>query len=292
MACRGVRGTEYISAGISPFEGGHHYPYHSLASGQTTGREQSPTHQQKIGLKINWVQFSSVAQSCPTLCNSMDCSMPGLPVHHQLLEFTQSHVHWIGDAIQPHLILCCPLLLPPSIFPSIRAFSNESVLHIRCPKHWSFSLSISPSNEYSGLISLRTDWLDLLATQGTLKSILQHYSSKTSILLCSAFFIIQLSHPYMTTEKTIALTRKNKRVPEKHLLLIYWLHQSLWLCGSQQNVEILKKMGILDHLTWFLRNLYADQKAIARTEHGKTSSKLGKVYAKAAHCHPAYLTYM
>ena len=107
-----------------------------------------------------------------------------------------------------HLILCGLLLLLPSIFPSIRVFSNESVLHIRWPKHWSFRLSITPSNEYSGLISFRMDWLDLLAVQGTLKNLLQHHSSKASILQCSAFFIIQLSHPYMTTGKTIALIRR------------------------------------------------------------------------------------
>ena len=136
----------------------------------------------------------------------MDCSMPGLPVHHQLLEFTQTHVHWVRDAIQ-HSLLCCPLLLPPSIFPSIRVFSNESVLCIRWPKYWSFSFSISPSKVYSGLISFRIDWLDLLAVQGTLKSLLQHHSFKASILQCSAFFIVQLLHPYMTTGKTIALTR-------------------------------------------------------------------------------------
>ena len=106
-----------------------------------------------------------------------------------------------------HLILCCPLLLPPSIFPSIRVFSNKTVLHIRWPKYWSFSFSISPSNEYSGLISFRMDWLDLLAVQGTLKSLLQHHSSKASILWLSVFLIVQLSHPYMTTGKTIALTR-------------------------------------------------------------------------------------
>ena len=106
-----------------------------------------------------------------------------------------------------HLILCCPLLLPPPIFPRIRVFSNESVLHIRWPKYWSFSFSISPSNEYSGLISFRMDWLDLLAVQGTLKSLLQHDRSKASIFQHSAFFIVQLSHPYMTTGKTIALTR-------------------------------------------------------------------------------------
>ena len=107
-----------------------------------------------------------------------------------------------------HLILCCPLLFPPSIFPSIRVFSNESVLYIRWPKYWSFSFSISPSNEHSGLTSFRMDRFDLLAVQGTLKSLLQHYSLKAWILQCSAFFIVQLSHPYMTTRKTIALTRQ------------------------------------------------------------------------------------
>ena len=107
-----------------------------------------------------------------------------------------------------HLILCCPLLLLPSVFPSIRVFSKESVLYIRWPKYWSFSFSISPSNEHPGLISFRRDWLDLLAVQGTLKSLLQHHSSKASILWCSAFFIVQLSHPYLITGKTIALTRR------------------------------------------------------------------------------------
>ena len=107
-----------------------------------------------------------------------------------------------------HLILCCPLLFLPSVFPSLRVFFNESVLHIRWPKHWSFSFSISPSNEYPGMISFRMDWLDLLAVQGALKSLLQHHSSKASILWLSAFFTAQLSHPYMTTGKTIALTRR------------------------------------------------------------------------------------
>ena len=151
------------------------------------------------------VQFSSVVQSCPTLWDPMDCRMPGLPVHHQLLEFIQTHVHWVSDAIQPS-ILCRPLLLPPSIFPSIRVFSNDSILHIRWPKYWSFS--ISPSSEYSGLIFFKRDWLDLLAVQGTFKSLLQHHSSKASVLQRSAFFIVQLVHLYMTTGKTIALTRR------------------------------------------------------------------------------------
>jgi len=156
------------------------------------------------------VQFSSVSLLCPTLCDPTDCSTPGLPVHHQLPESTQTHDHWVDDAIQPshpHFILCFLLLLLLSIFPSIRVFSNESVLRIRWPKYWSVSFSISPSNEYSELISFRMDWLDLLAVQRTLKSLLQHHSLKASILQCSAFFIAQLSHPYMTTGKTIALTR-------------------------------------------------------------------------------------
>ena len=118
----------------------------------------------------------------------------------------QQRVHWLSDDIQ-NLILCCPLLLLPPILPSIRVFSNESTLRIRWPKYWSFSLNISPSNEHSGLIFLRMDWLDLLAVQGTLKSLLQYHSSKASILWCSAFVIVQLSHPYRTTGKTIALTR-------------------------------------------------------------------------------------
>ena len=133
--------------------------------------------------------------------------MLGFPVHHQPPELTQTHVHRVGDAIQPSH-LCGPLLLLPSIFPSIRVFSSDWVLHIRWPRFWSFSISISPSNEYSGLIFFKMDWLDLLAVQGTLKSLLQHHSSKTSILQSSAFFIVQLSHPHMTIGKTIALTRQ------------------------------------------------------------------------------------
>ena len=136
----------------------------------------------------------------------MNCSTLGLPVHHQLLEFTQTHVHRVRDAIQPsHPWL--PLLLLSPIPPSIGVFSNESTLRMRWPKYWSFSFSIIPSKEIPGLISFRMDWLDLLAVQGTLKSLLQHHSSKASILHRSAFFTVQLSHPYMTTGKTIALTR-------------------------------------------------------------------------------------
>ena len=142
-----------------------------------------------------------MAQSCLTLWDPMNCSIPGLPVHHQLPEFTQTHVHRVGDAIQPSHPLSSPS-------PSISVFSSESALHMRWPKYQSFSFSISPSNEHPWLISFRTDWLDLLAVQGTFKSLLQHHSSKASILRCSAFFIVQLSHPCMTTGKTIALTRR------------------------------------------------------------------------------------
>ena len=149
----------------------------------------------------------SVTQSRPTLCNPMNCSTPGFSVLHHLPEFAQTHVHWVSDAIQPsHPLLC--LLLLPSVFASIRIFSNESVLRIRWPKYWSFSFNISPSSERPGLMSFRMDWLDLLAVQGTLKSLLQHHSLEVSILRCSAFFIVQLSHPYMTTGKTITLTRR------------------------------------------------------------------------------------
>ena len=189
-------------------------------------------------------QVSSVAQLHPTVCDPMDCSMPGLPVHHRLPELAQTYVlrlvacmlfamllrfcclHLSCIIPKPvcafctyskyiielkiklvmpsnHLILCCPLLLLPSIFPSIRVFSNESALHIRWPKFWRFSFSISLSTEYSGLIFFRNDWFDLLAVQGTLKSLLQHHSSKALILQHSAFFMVQLSHPFMTTAKTI-----------------------------------------------------------------------------------------
>ena len=134
-------------------------------------------------------------------------STPGLPVHHHLPEFTQTHVHRVRDAIR-HLILSRPFLLLPPIPPSIRVFSRESTLRMRYPKYWSFSVSIIPSKEIPGLISFRMDWLHLLAVQGTLKSLLQHHSSKASVLRHSAFFTVQLSHPYMTTAKTIALTRR------------------------------------------------------------------------------------
>ena len=150
---------------------------------------------------------SSVSQPCPTLCDPLDCSTPGLLT----ITNCQSLSKPVSiESVMPsnHLILCHPLLLLSSISPSIRIFSNESALHIRWPKYWSFSFNIIPSNEHPGLISLRMDWLDLLAVQGTLESLLQHHTSKASILQHSAFFTIQLSHPYMTTGKTIALTRR------------------------------------------------------------------------------------
>ena len=152
------------------------------------------------------VQFSSVTQSCLTLCDPINRSTPGLPIHHQLPEFTQSCVLRVSDDIQPSHPRLSPS--PPAPNPSsIKVFSNESTLRMRWPKYWSFSFSISPSKEIPGLISFRMDWLDLLAVQGTLKSLLQHHSSKELILQRSAFFTVQLSHPYMTRGKTIALTR-------------------------------------------------------------------------------------
>jgi len=151
-------------------------------------------------------QFGSVIQSCLTLCDPMNCSTPGLHVHHQLPDLPKL---MSIESVMPsnHLILHRPLLLLPSIFPSIRVFPNESTLCSRWPNYWSFSFSISPSKEIPGLISFRMDWLDLLAVQGTLKSLLQHHSSKASILRRSAFFTVQLSYSYMTIGKTIALTR-------------------------------------------------------------------------------------
>ena len=147
-------------------------------------------------------QFISVTQSCRTLCDPMNLSMPGVTVHHQLPESTQTHVHWVSDANQPDGILCRTLLLLPSIFPSMRAFSNDSALYIRWPKYWSFSFNISPSNEHPGLVSFRMDWFDLLAGQGTLQSLLQHHSSKTLILQTSAFFIVQSHIHTWLLEKT------------------------------------------------------------------------------------------
>ena len=186
------------------------------------------------------VQFSSVTQSCPTLCNPINCSMPDLPVHHQLPEFIQTQVHWVSDGIQPSHPLSFPS--PPALNLSQHQGLFKWVGSIRWPKYWSFSFNIRPFNEHPGLISFRMDWLDLFAVQGTFKSLLQHHSSKASILQRSAFFIVQLSHPYMTTGKTIALTRWTfvgkvmsllfnilsrlviTFLPRSKRLLISWLH--------------------------------------------------------------------
>ena len=231
----------------------------------------------------------------------MNPSTPGLPVHHQLPESTQP---MSIESVMPshYLILGHPLLLLPSIFPSIRVFSNESALHIRWPKYWSFSFNISPCNEHPGLNSSRMHWLDYLAIQGTLKGPLQHHSSKASIIQHSAFFIVQLSHPYMTTGKTIALTRLTfvgkctwTCWHERYFDNIHWItekarefqkntcfgfidytkpfdcvdHNKLW--------KILKEMGIPHHLTCRLRNLYAGQEATARIRHGTTECfQIGK----------------
>ena len=155
---------------------------------------------------ISSVQFSPVAQLYPTLCDPMNRSMPGLPIHHQLPESTQTHVHWVGDAIQPsHPVV--PFSSCLQSFLASGSFQMSQLFESRWPKYWSFSFNISPSSKHPGLISFRMDWLDLLAVQGMLKSLLQHHSSKASILRCSGFFMVQLSHPYMTTGKTIALTR-------------------------------------------------------------------------------------
>ena len=198
---------------------------------------------EKNSSRFSSVQFSSVAQSCSTLCDPMNRSTLGLPVHHQLPEFTQTHVHQVCDAIQPSHPWSPPSPSAPNSSQH-RVFSSDSTLHMRWPKYWSFSFNISPSNEHPGLISFGMDWLDLLAVQGTLKSLLQHHSSKPSILQCSAFFTVQLSHPYMTTGKTIALIRRTfvgkvmslllnvlsrlviTFLPRSKRLLISWLQSS------------------------------------------------------------------
>ena len=159
--------------------------------------KRTKRHFSKEDIRVRSVQLLYM---CLILCNPMDCSTPGFPVHHQLPELDQTCVHWVSDAIQPSYPLSSPSS-PTFIFSSIRVFPNESLLPIRWPKYWSFSFNISPSNEHSGLISFRMDCLDLLAVHGTLKSLFQHPSSKASILQCSAVFMVQLSHPYLTTGK-------------------------------------------------------------------------------------------
>ena len=164
----------------------------------------------------------SVTQSRATLCDPMDCSTPGFPVLHYLLELDQAHVHWFGVMPSNHLVLCCPLLLLPSIFPSIRVFSNESALPIRWPKYWSFSFSISPSNEYSGLIFFRIDWFDLLAVQSTLKSFLQHHSLKASILWHSAFLIKYVFEDHYSVTGNILEKIENQLITASYIAFPYW----------------------------------------------------------------------
>ena len=162
--------------------------------------------EKRIHIELSHFQFSSVSRSCPTLCNPINCSTPGLPVHHQLPEFTQTHVHW--SVMPSNHSTVVPFSSCLQSFPASGSFQMSQFFTIMWPKYWSFSFKSSPCNEHPGLISFRMDWLVLLAVQGTLKSLLQHHSSKASILWHSAFFRVQLSHPYMTTGKTIALTRR------------------------------------------------------------------------------------
>ena len=184
---------------------------------------------------MEFLQLSSVAQLCPAIYNHMGCSMPGLPVHHQLLELTQTHVHWVGDAIQPSYSLSSPSS-PAFNLSQHQGFSKESVIRNRWSKYCSFSFSISPSNEYSGLISFRINWLDLLAVQGTLKSLLQYHSSKASILWHSAFFIVQISHLYMTVWITINCGKFWKR----------WEYQTTWPASWEICMQVRKQQLELD----------------------------------------------
>ena len=195
---------------------------------------------------LSSVQFSSVSQSCPTLYDPMECSTPGFPVLHHLPRLAQTHV---TKLVMPsnHLSLYCPLLLP-SIFSIIRVFSSESALHKWWPKYWSFSFSISPSKEYSVFISFSIDGFDLLAIQGILKSLLQHYNSKASILQWPAFFMVQLSYLYMTTGKIIALTTQTF-VSKVMSLLFNML--SRFIISFLPRSKCLLIHGWSDHLQWF-----------------------------------------
>ena len=230
------------------------------------------------------IQFSSVTQSCSTLCNPMDCSTQGslsITNSQSLLKFMSI------ESVMPsnHPILCRPLLLPPSFFPSIMVFSNESVLCIRWSKYWSFNFSVSPSNENSGLILFRIDWLDLLAVQDTLKSLLQHHSSKASILWCSAFFIVQLLHPYMTTGKTIALDRWT---------IIGKVMSLLFNMLSRFATAFLPRSNHLS-ISWLQSPsavILEPRKIKSATVSTVSPSICHEVVVKAVYCHPAYLTYM
>ena len=230
----------------------------------------SPPTARILECKIKWAlgSISSVQSlSRVRLCNLMNRSTPGLPVHHQLPESTQTHVHWVSNAIQPSHPLSSPSP-PPSILPSLKVFANESALHIGWPKYGSFSFNITPSNEHRGLISFRMDWLDPLAVQGTLKSLLQHHSSKASIVQCPTFFIVQLSHPYMTTGKIIALTRRTfvgkvmsllfnmlsrlviTFLPRSKHLLISWLHPPSAVIWEPKKIKSLSFHCFPIYLPW------------------------------------------
>ena len=193
----------------------------------------------------------SVAQSCLTLCSPVDFRTRGFPVLYHIPEQQQSLLKLMSIEsmmTSNHFILCRPLLLLPSIFPSIRVFSNELALHIRWPKYWSFSFSINPPNEYSGLISFRIDWFDLLAVQGTLKSLLQHHSSKASILWHSVFFMVQLSHPYMTTRRTTALTKWT--FVGKVMSLLFNTLSRLVIAFLPRSKSLLMSFSVLYHIVW------------------------------------------
>ena len=184
----------------------------AISSSRGSSQHRERTHLSYVSCNGRQVLYQVQFSSVQSLNSVWLFATPWTTAYQASLSITNSRSSLKLMSIESvipwnHLILCCPIPLPPSNFPSIRVFSNESVLHIRWPKYWSFSFNISPSNEHPGLISFRMDWLDLLAVQGPLKSLLQHHSSKASMLQCSAFFIVQLSYPYMTTEKTIALTR-------------------------------------------------------------------------------------
>ena len=216
----------------------------------------------------------------PTLSDLMDCSTSGFPVLHYLKLMSI-------ESVMPsnHLILCGPLLLLPSIFPNIRVFSNESVFHIRWPKYWSFSFIISPSVEYSGLISFRMDWFDLLAVQVTLKSLLQHHSPKASILWCSAFFMVQLSHPYITTGKTIALTMWT--FVGKVMSQLFNMLSRLVITFPPRSKHLL--------ISWPQSPsavILEPKKIKSDTVSTVSPSICHEVMVKAVYCHPAYFTYM
>ena len=216
-------------------------------------------------------QFSSVTQSCLTLCDPMNHSTLGLPVHHQLLESTQTHVHWVDDAIQPSHPLSSPSPLAIN-FLSIRVFSNESALWIRWPKYWSFSFNISPYNEHPGLSSFRMDWLDLLAVQGTFKSLLQHHSSKASILLCSAM-PANMENSAVTTGQEKVSFHSNPKEGQCHRIFILGKIESRRWRGWQRTRWFNDICDSMDMSLSKLREMVKDREAWHATGHGVTRSQ-------------------